>query len=180
MGYGRRTHNKDYYTLSGRSPGPPGPLDLFKRRLSTEQARLRRNEEARLPGERREPVAKRRPGEGPLGGRPGGIAGNGGRQGEPEIRAAGPGVGTPGSVEGEAAGAPTGLERGPAGGGTALERRAAPERGAERPLGRFPQRLARTFPRTMGSLGRLAGALERPVGSILSRLQQIGAEARRS
>ncbi|MGI5862561.1 MAG: hypothetical protein ACOX6T_10965 [Myxococcales bacterium] len=63
MGHHSHTHNKDYYNLAGRSPGPRGPLHQFKDKLSQARAVLRRNEEHRLPsevhptrGERREPA----------------------------------------------------------------------------------------------------------------------------
>ncbi|HCF58329.1 MAG TPA: hypothetical protein DFS52_10100 [Myxococcales bacterium] len=51
MGHHSHSHNKDYYNLAGRTPGPRGPLHQFKDKLSKERAVLRRSEEHRLPSE---------------------------------------------------------------------------------------------------------------------------------
>ncbi len=52
MGSDSRKHNKDYFTIAGRTPGPAGPLKHFKDQLSQGRAVLRRDEERKLPHER--------------------------------------------------------------------------------------------------------------------------------
>lgn len=44
--------NQDYYKIGGRSGGPAGPLDQFKRQVSRKSAVLDRDQERVLPGER--------------------------------------------------------------------------------------------------------------------------------
>jgi hypothetical protein len=58
--------NQDYYKVGGRSIGPAGPLDAFKREVSKSRSVLGRDQERVLPGER--PRAGLKPGA-PKGGK---------------------------------------------------------------------------------------------------------------
>jgi len=206
MGGTRRTHNKDYYDVAGRSPGPAGPLAQFKARLSQERAVLRRDEERRIPGEhpvagkphpppQGEEQAGRHPYRSALDALPKavGAAGVPGSMKaiptapEGPEREAGPESGETPSTDEPRAGSPAYGYGIPASEDTALGHEREPfareeeaRRSEERRLGGVAERVVRTFPWAFGVIGEAARAIDEPLKRTLDKLQWLGREARRT
>lgn len=202
MGGKRRTHNKDYFDVAGRSPGPAGPLKQFKDQLAQGRAVLRRDEEHKLPGEH--PIAGKKPagGEEQAGrhARPSvldSLPSPVGAAGVPDSMKAVP-TRQPGDEEAERGEMPTADEPRagspawgygiPASEDTALGHDREPfareeeaRRSEERQqLGGVAQRVVRTFPWAFGVIGEAARVIDRPIKRTLDRLQWLGREARRT
>ncbi|AKU89792.1 hypothetical protein [Vulgatibacter incomptus] len=171
--------NQDYFKRAGSTGGPPGPLYLFKSKLSQEKAVLHRDQEHVLPSEHRLTGARPRAGsqetpqEEPAAGDPDPAPGGGAADPphapriehglieiEPREEEAPYGFGIPASEE------------------AALGRQAPPVR-REMEHRRIGERMARSFPKPFRLLGSAAQAAEGPVLRALIRLQHLGDLARR-
>lgn len=192
MGDDRRSHNKDYYNVGGRSPGPAGPLGQFKSQLSKGKAVLRRDEEHKLPGER--PLSGKREGRGAR------VHGEHhsvlerlpkpvGAAGVPQSMKAVAGAPAEGRAEEEEPLAEA-YERAPEefsmrleGEETELSPAAAPPLLETAPdesrLSPMARRMVRTFPLLFRTLGDAARAIDEPIKRTLGRLQYLGEASRK-